>query len=310
MHTRLPLFFLLLLLTLFTQFAQQRKISVSYEKNSNDDYVFYAENNTSQRYTVVIYFNTLLGLNPDTKLPAVKIARQGRTRLFRLSKSGIGSPSFNWGWAYQKGTGNPKIVDFTYALPVAPEKQTQAIELSSLNENYGDGERPEGFYAIGFTLEEQDTIFASRGGKVISIDQSNNVDGDNMTFSRTRNKIEIEHEDGTIGSYSIFKANSAMVEVGEEILMGDPLALAGGAQYTRGHQVRLQVYALYYDKEAAEYSKDFFDYQSVLVKFKTTEGDAKILEGNIKYRGYIDDEMITQEMSKRQKKRYLKQRKN
>jgi hypothetical protein len=254
----------------------------------------------------VVYFKQLSGLIAATRLPAVKTVPRGKSRLFKLTKSGVGSPTFNWGYAYQKGTANPKMAEISYALPVAVGKQTKTLKLNSINESYGDGKNEEDFYAIGFRLEEGDTIFSVRAGQVISVDEDSQVKGENMTFSRSRNKIEVEHKDGTIASYSIFKANSAMVEVGDNLLAGMPIALAGGEQYNNGYQVRLSVYYLKFDEEARTYDRDFFSYGYQKIKFKTADEQPKELMPNIKYRGYIDEQMITQEMSKREKKPYNK----
>lgn len=302
------LLFCLLFSISFTSFSQRSLIRVSWEKDSKGDYVFYAENRSIRKQTVVVYFSSLTGLNPDTSLPAIKSVSGGKSRLFRLSKSGTGASNFNYGYSYYTGVANPKIKDFTYGLPIASGKETKTLELTSLKESYGDGEAPTDYYALGFLLNKGDTIFAARGGRVVEIEQDKEAIGSNMTYARARNKIEIEHKDGTIAMYSVFKKGSAMVEVGEDIMLGQPLALAEGEGYNAGYHTRLMVLYLKLDKMKNLKDEDFMSWGYVTPKFNTSDSDPKVLMNNIKYTSYIDEDMITQDMTKRQKKKYLKEK--
>lgn len=288
-------------------FSQRSPLKVSYERDSNNDYVFYCENKSLQTHTVAVYFNNLMGLNADTSLPAIKAVKPGKSRLFKLSKTGMGTPTFNWGSISSKGNAQSKLTEYVYVLPVAPGKETKTIPLVSLSDTYGKEKTPDDYYAIGFKLAEADTVYAIRGGKVVNIIQDQETEEGNLRFSRTRNKMEIEHKDGSIASYTIFKNNSAMVQVGDDIEVGAPLFIASGGNYEIGHHVRLVVLHLKADKEADK--NDIFSWGYQTMKFKAKDTEPKVLMGKIKYTGFIDDEMITQEMSKRQKKKYLKAKK-
>lgn len=285
----------------------ERLIEIKTESDREGNYTFFADNNhDAATYHVAIWFESISGFTINSSLPANRSIEPGNHLIFKILRNETGSPSFRYTFTYRKGTANPKIKSIGYALPVSPGKQTKVIPLQSVDETYRDKKAPEGYYAIGFTLNEGDTLFAARGGKVIRLVQDQEADLEGLTFSSDRNIMEVEHADGTIAQYSIFKKNSSFVNIGDKVQMGEPLALAGGKNYLAGYQVRIQIYYLHFDPSNSQESKDWYSYKYLTPEFITSSGKKQVLEDNTKYRGLLTQEMIMSDMSKREKKRYLK----
>ncbi|RKQ50172.1 peptidase M23-like protein [Roseivirga pacifica] len=308
MNTRANLTLLTLFLFSLACFGQARPIELSYDRTDDNDYIFYATNKSDFNYHVAVYFKYLTGLTADTKLPAGKNISSGRTRILKLSQFGLNSPNFNWGYTYKKGVANPDLKEVPYVLPVTAGTKVRMIPLKSLEELYTDRVPQEDFYAIGFQLSEGDTICAARGGKVIDLIQDQESDLENLRFSSTRNQIVIEHKDGSQARYSVFKKNSAMVKLSDEILTGTPIALAGGEKYESGLHTRLVVSYLKYDADGDGGNAGEYSWAYLKPKFITafdTE-NAIVLEKPLKYTAAINEEVIMAEMSKREKKKYRK----
>ncbi len=282
----------------------QSNIEVSYDfDQKTGDYKFTAINTSPSYMTIVVEFNKLVGLTCNTSLPAVKVVPPGRHRLFELEKSGSGNSDFNYKFYYWTGSANPKIDDVLYTFPVSSGLQVEVREVGSIKELV-KGEEDEDFYALSFDLIDGDTITAVRRGVVEQIEQGNQTDTLTYTFTRSRNFMTVRHEDGTVARYMNFKNNSAQVEKGDEVLPGTALAVATQTS-TVGHaRLLLDITYLAIDTKVSRNYKDWAKVKSLIPKF-VAEGFEGSLKSGETYTSVINDELITQEMSKREKKKYL-----
>lgn len=308
MHTanslRFLCFCIFFILFQANSFAQERVIELSYTyEERNEEFIITALNSSSTYYTVVVKFDKLFGLRANDKLPAMKVVPPGSHRLLKLEKSGSGQPDFSYRFVYWKGIANPRIEDVQYVLPFSPALEVGVKEVGSLSD-YLKQDSDDDHYAIGFNMIDGDTILASRKGVVEVVEQENQTENLNYTFTRERNYIRIRHDDGTIANYQNFKNNSSFVEVGTEVLPGTPLALA---IQTREMGDALMIFSVFYlviEPDDFVDTKDWDSYKYYKPKFALKEG-LEYLKVGSNYRGYINTELITQELSKREKKRYL-----
>ncbi|MEN8374828.1 MAG: M23 family metallopeptidase [Gemmatimonadota bacterium] len=86
-------------------------------------------------------------------------------------------------------------------------------------------------FAYDFNTAIGDTIRAARAGVVFSVQESF-VDGDNA--SGNENNVFIEHADGTAVRYTHLMLNGALVQVGDVVTQGQPIALSGNTGATGG----------------------------------------------------------------------------
>jgi murein DD-endopeptidase MepM/ murein hydrolase activator NlpD len=81
-------------------------------------------------------------------------------------------------------------------------------------------------YAFDFDLNYE-TIVAARAGKVTLVRQDSNAGGCNAIFSTMTNYVEIDHGDGTSSLYLHLAQNSVLVQPGDLVDQGQPIAVSG-----------------------------------------------------------------------------------
>lgn len=158
-----------------------------------------------------------------------------------------------------------------YALPVKSGKKI----------NWQTDQR-ESRKTMQFRLNQRDTIYATRGGVACRLLHSEH--------------LLIYHADNTFAAYTSLLEN--FVQPGEVILTGQPIGLAGS------NGISISYFFLDKNKFTGE-KFNGYPYSHFTPMFRTTEGDMK-LEENTDYQAVTDDELIMQDMDKREKKKYLK----
>ena len=91
-----------------------------------------------------------------------------------------------------------------------------------------------------------------------------------------------------------------LVQPGEAILTGQPIGLAGS------NGISISFFFLDKNKFTGE-KFNGYPYSHFIPMFRTAEGDVKLKERSY-YHALTDDELIMQDMDKREKKKYLKQK--
>lgn len=133
-----------------------------------------------------------------------------------------------------------------------------------------------------FCLKERDTIYATRGGIACRL-----IHPDHLL---------VYHADHTFAAYISMLEN--FIQPGEIILTGQPVGIA------RHKGISISFFFLDKNKFTGEIFNGY-PYSHFTPMFRTTEGDIKLKE-NIDYQAVTDDELIMQDMDKREKKKYLK----
>ena len=166
----------------------------------------------------------------------------------------------------------PKKLDesLPYALPVKHGKETSWREDSLENH-----------LTLNFSVPEGDTVYATRSGTVCKAGNGR--------------QVLVYHADCTFAAYLML--GQKFVSAGDEIHVGEPIGVAGS------EGVSIAYY--YLDKTQFSQSEKLPDHPYVhfVPVFRTAVGDVKPEEGKV-YQAVTDDALITQEMSKREKRLY------
>lgn len=289
----------------------QEKIEVFYENSSEGEYKFYAINPNFCTYTLELDFSELHNLKGSVSFPFRMEVDKGQNYLFTLKRvQNDVATSFRFNSGYHVGCINPDVDEnFIYLLPIAQAKKTQTFELDYFKINKSAPE-PKNFYALGFLMPLGDTIFAARRGVVSDLKDGANLAHSNYEFTTTDNFIQIFHDDCSFGIYEIFQ--KSLVKRGQEVEAGDPIAISGGEKYEVGPHFRFEVY--YNDEEKftkkKEEAKRVHYWAYVPMHFYTVEDPDVQLKHNDSYTSIHPESMITQEMNKREKKKWSKQKRN
>jgi hypothetical protein len=95
--------------------------------------------------------------------------------------------------------------------------------------------------AIDFNLQIGDTVYASRDGLVYEVKEDSNKGGNNLSFEKYGNYINVYHEDGTIAKYVHLKKDGSWVDVGDQIKAGQAIGFSGNTGYSSGPHLHFMV---------------------------------------------------------------------
>jgi hypothetical protein len=189
---------------------------------------------------------------------------------------------------------NPEVADVKYVLPVSEGRMVKVEKVGlEYPQVYEDGLSK--FFGTRFKLKTGDTIRAARGGLIETIVTQKGKELEQF------NRLTIRHADQTASDYIGFEASSVAVQEGDEVFAGMPLARAGGSSLANSADLFFSASYIKVDTE-----KEFGSWSSVvfmdpLFETETYEGS---LVHNQTYVGYINTELIIQEMSRKIKKQF------
>lgn len=288
---------------LLSTFAQEG-LNVYHTSDANGNVKFYCNNDNHFDYTVEVDFRTLVNYDFQGKLPYEGIAHPGRNFLFSLR---AGDPnkqsSLLYNSYFYKGCKNPEIDQgFSYLLPISTGQATEPILLDYLKINESD-RAPKDYYALGFVVNPGDTIFAARRGVVSELRDTSELAYSDYIYSSDDNYLEIFHQDCTFGRYEVFE--ESLITLGQHVEAGDPIAIAGGEHYSAGSHMRFSV--TYVHQKTNEAKKERINsWAYVPLFFCTAENEKAPLIYGQKYTCVKPEAVITQELSKRELKKWKK----
>ncbi|OJV34738.1 MAG: hypothetical protein BGO29_09910, partial [Bacteroidales bacterium 36-12] len=174
--------------------------------------------------------------------------------------------------------------NFIYALPVAVKDTVGATVLGIWEETY-------------FNLPS-DTLYACRGG-VMCDDNLTDQAGKNFKPAGDISQITLYHDDGSFSGYIFI--GKPLVSAGQKINMGSPIAVI--EKYLDRYTVNFTAYFLDRNKMVNNSPRKHTHFHPF---FQTAnEGKTKLKTGGT-YTCELTDEMKMEEMSKREKKKFTK----
>ena len=148
-------------------------------------------------------------------------------RLVSLAPAEPGKP-MSYKTKLRSVLGDPRLAPQHYAYPLpwrgGPFKLTQGA-----NGKYSHF-TPKGRYAQDIAMPEGTPIVAARGGVVVKTENHQSGRGTNPSG----NFVRILHDDGTMGVYLHLMRGSVMVQEGQHVAVGTPLARSGNTGNSTG----------------------------------------------------------------------------
>lgn len=286
--------------------SQEYLIEIETKRNTDNSVDFNYRKNCYGTYCIQFTFRQLSN-SFQSNFQSTVSGLSGRAISLkpRDATQGIG---FSFSYIYQLGSPNVKINDdFIYLLPFRNDVKLEAISLNNLNRSFGKGVS-ETWKAYRFVVENPESIVACRKGLVVKVVDEFNVDTtQNFNYKRSQNEVIVEHKDGTLARYSGFKAGSIKVEEGQMIYPYSEIGIVGRNGKDVNYKLDLCIYYLN--------TKNLNDFNDIVKKANALayvnpkfnyKGAAATLLSRNKYVTECNDEIITQEFSRREKKKYLK----
>lgn len=97
--------------------------------------------------------------------------------------------------------------------------------------------------AIDFKMKPGTTITAARDGVVIRLQKDQHIGGLNRKYRKFANYVVVQHDDGTRAGYWHLQKNGVLVQVGDTVRQGQPIALSGNTGYTAFPHLHFFVWA-------------------------------------------------------------------
>lgn len=301
---------LLIIGTSIHAFGQKKDIRVKHIRNKDRSVDFFYEKDVPGSYMITVNFTRLENAFYNAK-PILVQANSGKLFTLKPTYPDKGIPvGYRYSWI--RGKLNPKIDrSFEYLLPFRKGATINAEELTNLGQQYFGSERPKDWKAYRFYESSSDTVLAIRKGIVVEI-VNQFVLKSEVSYTSQKNRIVVEHEDGTYASYEGFAKEVALVKLGEKVYPHTPLGVLKSSESGNTGKLYLKVYFLIdaeYDRKAKEtLATRKSRTQYIAPVFYTTEGNITIES----YQGYTVDsneKILTKELSRREKKRFKKRSK-
>ncbi len=129
--------------------------------------------------------------------------------------------------------------NYRYTLPYPKGKKYKIIQ--SFGGKFSHN-KPHSKYAIDFGTKIGDTITAARGGIVFFVKEDSNEYCKSRRCIDKGNKVLILHNDGTMAHYVHLDFEGALVDVGDKVKVGQPIAISGMTGFTTKPHLHLVMY--------------------------------------------------------------------
>jgi len=167
----------------------------------------------------------------------------GRTS-FVLARFKVTDESKPWRYKYRYyweygGRRDSRTNDADYAMPFGPGRYvlmqgprgTYSHFAGSGNEN-----------AVDWGVPEGTIVLAAREGRVVGVRDDSTFSGTDPKFKPLANYVIIKHADGTFADYHHLKTGGALVKLGDEVKVGQPIGLSGNTGYSTKPHLHFAVF--------------------------------------------------------------------
>lgn len=254
-------------------------------------------------YSIAVEF-----VSPQNLLPPAhfRASVRGSGTLIRLKPTQTDRPGWSaLRFSYILGVNNARVDHgFVYRLPYAETCGTVRADTAfSIDAEYFKDARPKNWKAYYFKLNEGDTVYAARKGRVVAVDDSHGV-SEGVQYASRSNAVRVEHADGSIAVYQVLEQGSAMVREGQMVYPDTPLARVGSFD---GQSYKLAFFVYYIENAPLEQGNQYnvtraFTSAFVDPVFASGQGDIKLQSGHT-YESKPSRAVITAEMSKKEIKK-------
>lgn len=294
-------------------YAQIKPIEIKTEVNTSDNNIYFtAINNSFNTYSVSMNITSSEGYrNPFSTNNFITVSR-GPSSIGKLERiPNQSSYTYQYSYSYFIGQSLRNIPDtnFVYLLPASNGQLLKGSNnVQSIEKTLGQ-KVSSIYYGCFFSFELGDTVCAARSGVVYSVaDETKEEEKTNQIYSASRNKLDIEQKDGTLAHYFFTAPIKMLVEAGDKVIAGQPLAIFS----TPSDKLQM-LFSINYlsEKPLRDYIFSNRDeekmkriYQYLPVKFYLDKDYTNFISETGKYKVLHPVNIVTQEMTKKELKKF------
>ena len=289
------------------QYLQKDQDPISLESRfdqTQGDFVVTVNKRVLGSYSIAVEF-----VAPQNLIPPSRFRRAVRSSgtLLRLKPTQPKQPGWcNFRFLYILGANDARPdLDFVYRLPFSETNgEVRADTATNFDAHFFQKARPKNWTAYYFQMQRGDTVFAVRKGRVVAVQDDNPQSSPGTLYASQTNSLRVEHADGTIAVYQLLEQGSIQVREGEMVYPDTSLALVGSFD---GERYQLAFYLYYIENKDSDPSESYdltraFTSAFVEPVFSTSQGAIKLQSGHA-YRSRVNQELVQEEMSKREIKK-------
>ena len=287
-------------------FSQNSDVEITYQRNSDNSVDFNFRKKVPGCFWVNIKFSNLENSTQRSYNGCIK-GYSGKVFTLKPNNHnrGIG---FSYSYRYHRGKALSRLKkDIVYLLPFKNNTKVRVYNSGYLGKRFGKG-APDSWTAFQFNTKNEEVVLAARKGLVVKVVDKFISDTTKSCYYKSKvNEILIEHKDGTLARYSGFKGGSIKVKEGQKVYPQDELGLSGRYDTDSWHKLSFYLYYLntpFIDNLNTK-EKEMNRFTYVNPRFHWKGGESIILPRN-DYVAESTEELIMQEFSRREKKKYLK----
>jgi murein DD-endopeptidase MepM/ murein hydrolase activator NlpD len=196
------------------------------QEKSADGVTLIMQSDYCVEYTVTLEA-TLKNMTSSRPLPFTVDAGGRRSfvlaRFKQTDRSRSWDYNFYYHWEYggrRQSTDN----DADYAMPFGPGRY---VVLQGPRGTYSHFAGSGSENAVDWDVPEGTIVCAAREGRVVGVRDDSKVSGTDPKFKPLGNYVIIKHADGTFADYHHLQPGGAMVKLGDQVKVGQPIALSG-----------------------------------------------------------------------------------
>lgn len=289
---------LLLIALFFFNHLSVAQITMETVNGEGGSMELFATNTTNVPYTVLIDYTERANLNSSGSSGLV-VVRSGRSKVATLKRiSESQTTSLRYSYSFLKGDyfGKSKN-EPVYLIPLPVGTIATGIRMTHIENRLQPKEENTDYVGVSFRFGLPTEIVAPRKGVVTEISMDKYAAKDNLDFDRGENFIELFHEDGSLTKIMVLRPGSEKVKLGQVVFPGDVIAESAGEDYNSGFHVRLA------NMKPVKDGSSKLKYEMKPMEFIFKEGVSAIVERQ-ELVVVHPEEVVTVEMSKREKKVY------
>jgi murein DD-endopeptidase MepM/ murein hydrolase activator NlpD len=185
---------------------------------------------------------TLKNMTASRSVPfTVDAAGRSKFVLVRLRQNDLTKAwSYNYHYYWQLGARREsRTNDFDYAMPFGPGRYVvMQGPRGSYSHFVGSGSEN----AVDWTVPEGTVVCAARAGRVVGVRQDSTLSGPDPKLKPLANYVIIKHDDGTFADYVHLKTGGALVKLGDEVTVGQPIGLSGKTGFASAPHLHFSVF--------------------------------------------------------------------
>ena len=129
--------------------------------------------------------------------------------------------------------------DADYAMPFKPGRY---VVMQGPRGSYSHFAGSGSENAVDWTVPEGTVVCAARSGLVVGVRQDSTVGGPDRKLRPLANYVIIKHADGTFADYVHLKTGGALVKMGDEVTVGQPIGLSGKTGFASAPHLHFSVF--------------------------------------------------------------------